>query len=74
VKSGIIGSIWDDRQLAAEFDQEWDFIFETLGNVADEAELGSHRDRAWSALQNGQRLFFMPHFWALGRKPTTSAR
>jgi len=73
-QSGIIGSVWDDRQLAAEFDAEWDFIYETLGNVADEAELRSYRDRAWRAVQNGERLFFMPHFWALGRKPAASAR
>jgi hypothetical protein len=25
-------------------------------------------------VQNGERLFFMPHFWALGRKPAASAR
>jgi SAM-dependent methyltransferase len=73
-QSGIIGSVWDDRQLAAEFDPEWDFIYETLGNVADEAQLRSYRDRAWRAVQNGERLFFMPHFWALGRKPGASAR
>jgi SAM-dependent methyltransferase len=73
-QSGIIGSVWDDRQLVAEFDAEWDFIYETLGNVADDAELRSFQDSARRAVQSGERLFFMPHFWALGRKPAASAR
>jgi SAM-dependent methyltransferase len=73
-QSGIIGSVWYDRQLVAEFDPEWDFIYETLGNVADETQLRSLRDRAWRAVQNGERLLFMPHFWALGRKPAARAR
>ncbi len=73
-QAGIIGSVWDDRQLSEEFDAEWDFIFETLDNVADGALLRGYRNRAWKALQDGSRLFFMPHFWALGRKPAASRR
>lgn len=71
-QSGIIGSVWDDRQLANEFDAEWGFIFETLDNVADGALLRGYRDKALRALRDGSRLFFMPHFWALGRKPAAS--
>jgi SAM-dependent methyltransferase len=74
VQVGIIGSVWDDRQLSEEFDAEWDFIFETLADVADGALLRGYRDQAWKALQDGSRLFFMPHFWALGRKPAASPR
>lgn len=73
-QSGIVGSVWDDRRLSEEFDAEWDFIFETLNNVADGAQLRGYRDKAWRALQDGSRLFFVPHFWALGRKPAASPR
>jgi ubiquinone/menaquinone biosynthesis C-methylase UbiE len=69
VQTWVIPSIWDDQQLRQEFDAEWDFIFKTLNNVADEAQLRKHQERAWRALQAGERLIFMPVFWALGRKP-----
>lgn len=68
VRTGVIPSIWDDRQLREQFEAEWDFIFETLTNVADEAQLREYRERAWMALEEGERLIFMPNFWALGRK------
>lgn len=69
VETGVIASMWDDRQLREEFEGEWDFIFETLKNVASEAELAGYQKRAWRALDEGERLIFMPNFWALGRKP-----
>jgi ubiquinone/menaquinone biosynthesis C-methylase UbiE len=69
VQTGVIPSIWDDRQLRDEFDAEWGFIFRTLSNVADEAQLREYQQKAWRALQDGERLIFMPNFWAVGRKP-----
>ncbi len=69
VQTGVIPSIWDDRQLSEEFEGEWNFIFKTLNNVADAAELRNHKEKAWRALQIGERLIFMPMFWALGKKP-----
>jgi SAM-dependent methyltransferase len=69
VQTSVIPSIWNDQQLREEFDAEWDFIFVTLNNVADEAQLRGYKERAWRALQAGERLIFMPMFWALGRKP-----
>ena len=68
-QSGVIASMWDDRQLAQEFDAEWDFIFETLSNVAEGAELEGYREKEREALEEGSRVVFMPNFWALGRKP-----
>jgi ubiquinone/menaquinone biosynthesis C-methylase UbiE len=67
-QTGVIPSIWDDRQLREEFEGEWNFIFETLNNVADEAKLRMYKESAWQAVQAGGRLIFMPMFWALGRK------
>lgn len=69
VEVGVIPSMWDDRQLRDEFESEWDFIFETLNNVAHETQLSRYRQRAWKALEEGERVVFMPNFWALGRKP-----
>jgi len=69
VQTGVIASIWDDRQLAEEFEEEWDFIFRTLGNVAGDAQLRAYKDKARKALREGARLIFVPNFWALGRKP-----
>ena len=71
VETGVIPSMWSNRQLEEEFDAEWGFILTTLNNVAGEAELRMYRDSAWRALQQGARLVFMPNFWALGRKPVS---
>ena len=71
-QSGIIGSMWDDGEMAEEFEAEWTFILETLSNVADSVQLRGYRDEAWRALQEGSRVVFMPHFWGLGRKPAAS--
>lgn len=70
-KSGVIASMWDDRQLAQEFEAEWDFILETLSNVAAEKVLLAYREKAREALRRGSRVVFMPNFWALGRKPAS---
>jgi ubiquinone/menaquinone biosynthesis C-methylase UbiE len=74
VQTWVIPSIWNDQQLQEEFDGEWDFIFRTLNNVADEAQLQKYREKDWRALQAGHRLIFMPMFWALGRKPGGHSR
>jgi SAM-dependent methyltransferase len=67
-ESGVIASMWDERQMAQEFDAEWDFIFETLSNVAERAQLEEYREEERVALEEGSRVMFMPNFWALGRK------
>lgn len=67
-QSGVIASMWDERQLAEEFDAEWGFVFETLSNVAERAELERYQEKERVALKEGSRVVFMPNFWALGRK------
>jgi ubiquinone/menaquinone biosynthesis C-methylase UbiE len=74
VQTGVISSIWNDRQLVEEFEAEWDFILRTLGNVAGEAQLQAYKDKARRALREGARLVFVPNFWALGRKPAPVSR
>jgi SAM-dependent methyltransferase len=69
VQVGVMPSMWDDRQLRDEFQAEWDFIRRTLDNVADEAQLVEYEEKARRALDRGERLVFMPTFWALGNKP-----
>ena len=71
-ESGVIASMWDDQQLAQEFEAEWDFILETLSNVASEKLLAGYREKAREALRQGSRVVFMPNFWALGRKPASA--
>jgi ubiquinone/menaquinone biosynthesis C-methylase UbiE len=67
-QSGVIASMWDDRQLAQEFDAEWEFIFDTLSNVAEQAELSAYQKKDREALRQGARVVFMPNFWAMGTK------
>lgn len=74
VQVGVIASIWDDRQLEEEFEAEWDFVFETLANVADVGLLDKYEGEAWRALKAGKRVVFMPMFWAVGRKSADVSR
>jgi ubiquinone/menaquinone biosynthesis C-methylase UbiE len=73
-RTGVIPSMWDDRQLREEFEAEWAFIFKTLNSVAEGARLLEYRERAWRALEEGERLVFMPVFWAVGTKPGGHSR
>lgn len=65
---GIIASLWDEKQIAEEFEGEWDFLERTLDTVVAAQTLKRYKAIEKNALQAGSRFLFMPIFYALGRK------
>jgi SAM-dependent methyltransferase len=65
---GVIPSLWDDEALRAEFEAEWALMERTLAGIVSEDELRRYKQADWQAIEDGQRLIFMPIFCAVGRK------
>jgi len=65
---GVIPALWDLEQMAAESEDEWDFTEKTLAGVAESEVLRQHKEQERKALDAGERLVFMPYFYAVGRK------
>jgi SAM-dependent methyltransferase len=65
---GVIPSLWDEEALRAEFDAEWALMERTLAEIVDEDELQRYKRMDWRAIEDGQRLIFVPIFYAVGRK------
>jgi hypothetical protein len=65
---GVIPSLWDQEALWAEFEAEWALMERTLAGMVSEDELQRYRQMDQQAIEDGQRLIFVPIFYALGRK------
>jgi len=65
---GVVPSLWDDEALRAEFEAEWALMGHTLVGMVDEDELRRYKRMDWQAIEDGQRLIFVPMFYAVGRK------
>jgi hypothetical protein len=65
---GVIPSLWDDEALRAEFEAEWALMERTLVGMVSEDELRHYRQIDWQAIEDSQRLIFVPIFYAVSRK------
>ena len=65
---GVIPSLWDKEALRAEFEAEWALMERTLAGMVSEDELRRYKQVDWQAIEDGQRLIFVPIFYAVGRK------
>jgi SAM-dependent methyltransferase len=66
--AGVIPSLWGDEALRAEFEAEWALMERTLAGIVDKHELQRYKQVDWQAIEDDQRLIFMPIFYAVGRK------
>lgn len=66
VDVGLIPGLWDPATLRAEFGAEWSLWQRTLAYLPAE-ELARARAAEWQAIETGERLAFVPVFYALVR-------
>jgi len=69
VKIGIQSSLWDDKTMLKNFDDDWkmnESVFLDAGFSKDEIERIKEREK--DAIMKGIRLGFFPCFYAIGRK------
>lgn len=67
VELGVIPGLWDLATLQAEFDAEWALWERTLAGQVPGDELARARAADLAAIEAGERLAFMPVFYALVR-------
>lgn len=65
---GVIPSLWDSETLQAEFEAEWALMERTLVEMVSQDELWRYKQLDWQAIEDGQRLIFVPVFYAVGKK------
>jgi ubiquinone/menaquinone biosynthesis C-methylase UbiE len=65
---GIIASLWDQKQIAAEYEEEWLLIDKTIGDISEKETLEYYKKLEKQTLETGERLIFMPIFYAIGKK------
>ncbi len=65
---GVIPSLWDANALRENFDAEWRWLHHDVGDAVPSAEFEQARLRAWAAIETGERLAYIPIFYAIGRK------
>jgi SAM-dependent methyltransferase len=65
---GVIPSLWDEEALRTEFEAEWALMERTLAGTVSADELQRYKQLDWQAIEDGQRLIFVPTFYAVGRK------
>jgi SAM-dependent methyltransferase len=64
---GVIPGLWDAATLRAEFDAEWGLWERSLAGSVPEAELARVKAADLGAIESGERLAFLPVFYALVR-------
>lgn len=69
VEVGVIPGLWDLDTLRAEFDREWGLWERSLAGIVPPDELAGLRAADRAAVEAGQRLVFMPVFYALIARP-----
>jgi SAM-dependent methyltransferase len=67
VEVGVIPGLWDLATLRAEFDAEWNLWERTLAGQVPSKELARIEAADWAAIETGERLAFVPVFYALVR-------
>ena len=64
---GLIPGLWDLATLRDQFDAEWSLWERSLGGLVSPDELARIKAADLAAIQTGERLVFMPVFYALVR-------
>jgi SAM-dependent methyltransferase len=67
IEVGVIPGLWDLPTLGAEFDAEWALWERTLADLVPCDELARVRAADLAAIEGGERLVFVPVFYALVR-------
>jgi SAM-dependent methyltransferase len=70
IEFGVLGGQWHSPPSKAEWESEWRVLENDLSETRDEAiDTGKLKALDWSAWQRGERVLFVPTFYALGFVP-----
>jgi SAM-dependent methyltransferase len=69
IESGVLGGMWTQPVNQAAWQSEWATLEADLSGLVDSKRLAALRQMDASAWQSGQRVLFVPTFYAIGYKP-----
>jgi len=69
---GVLGAHWQGPQSTQEIEMEWQALEHDLKTSLSIEKLARLRQIDWDAWQANERTLFIPTFYAIGRKPTSS--
>jgi ubiquinone/menaquinone biosynthesis C-methylase UbiE len=73
VEVGVMGGQWDHAPERTDFDAEWAVLYSDLGYLqktsSEKNALEDLKELDWAAWQTGERVLYVPTFYAAGRKP-----
>ena len=64
---GVMPGLWDLATLRAQFEAEWLLWERSLAGLMPAAELAELKARDLAAIESGERVVFVPVFYALVR-------
>lgn len=67
VEAGILGALWDEKVNPSRDKTEWMMIKADLIDQLSVKELSEYQSMDQQAFQTGERILFIPTFYALGR-------
>lgn len=65
---GVIPGLWDPETLRCQFEAEWSLWERSLSGQVAAEEMAEVKAADWAATQSGERLVFMPVFYALAQR------
>jgi len=69
IQTGLVGGEWNSAPSESAWESEWATLNADLADRVNPARLGDLRRLDASAWQHGQRVLFVPTFFALGKVP-----
>lgn len=73
VLSGVMGGEWGQRSLDNGWEQEWTALESDLAGEVDPEKLADLRRIDAAAWAHGERILFVPTFYAIGRVPQSQS-
>ncbi len=68
VESGVLQGQWHQQPTQQEWQIEWTVLENDLADRLSPAEINSYKNNDWQAWLNGERVMFIPTFYAMGQK------
>jgi ubiquinone/menaquinone biosynthesis C-methylase UbiE len=68
VESGVLGGQWKGAPLEADWLSEWKILEHDLARLVPPSDLDYLKSLDRDAWENGQRVLFVPTFYAMGKK------
>lgn len=66
VESGVIGGEWRSNSVADGQELEWQVLSDDLKERVSQSEIQNMKTLDWQARENGERVLFVPTFYAWG--------